>query len=1284
MVRNSSARPSIPGVEHVKSEHTSIGSAAMETNKAAKGTMWLWSALMVVCALASIAQGQALPPSAPVEFIPSGAAQGDNIGQAVALSREFAVIGAPGTDTAPLIGNGVAYVYKKSGGVWQLAQTLIPPQLGSSDRFGEAVAIFQAEPNSSETTRLIVGAPHLLNGKAYIYKLESNPEAWVLEKVLEPPNPSTTRSFGVAVSIAQDTAAVGDDMDQTHTQPPQLSRGMVYVYRFKDVDPDEPVVLDWERILPDLEPPDLTDWNNFGRSVAISRDGFTIAVGNPAGGTTGQGSVYIFNFTGLSYVYTAELLPCHDLVTDSQSFGNDVAIDGTAIAVGAPYFGSASLETYRQGSVYVFNRTGATWLDHECKQLSRYNAAEEDTLGWSVDMDGPIVIAGAPGYGSHLDYVNVYRLGTTEFTEGQWIEQPKMMEFGGSHDALFGHAVAIDEHIALTGAPDSDDNANSILDTGSFFIINTIVSIEPGCPGDIASDGSRFGIDEPDGFIGTADFFAVLQAWGSCAKPADCPADFLDANGVVGSDGEVSVNEFFFVLQHWGPCGVVDTDGDGISDFFENQYDITSFDDPTDAYFDHDSDGLSTLDEITLYQTHPNISDSDGDSVIDGAEVLAGADPMDGSDQGIGPDSDDIEYIRLQVGDTSLPGTQGTDTWAIVFNGVGYGAARHPLLTTAPIPIKRGHSYSIELMWVRSHNQYGPDYDSTVYVYLVDPQAPPEELGTALLENTTPDEEFDTWQPTDPVNGVWVYDPYRILGRQWDNNGCEGGQDLCNPSYGKKAWIMSADMDVYVVDHVPSATEVLSDDEESSDNSQDVVGAFIPVNSDDDDYDTNNTPDVIQVGPIPFESDLVPVIIRKQHELGGHYRFDPTNNLRAWRNADRTDEVTILTLLDASEDHTLYLEGVIPGQVNARLSWISGIGGTTVPDVDVIRFTVFEWMGPLNVPGHSRYEYTTSNALPMSHWESPQGGTIQSGAGTSTVDILWDAGPAVGRAIYKVNDDYVWVLEVNIVQVELGGANQLAYNQNPPYAAPWPNGGFQIIFGSYPSQPAMECTLEVAQVAGPIVQLPGGGSQMRGIDRIEMGFIQNALAIHPMRAEFLFQANPPIGTWYRVISLEGIQQTLDSVPGSVIPWYDSNSAFGTRGYFHAPAGSGALQNLLFNTSDSPNLRPSDIVFMTQGGTTDQVDTSLIAVNFQTWFAVRTLDSRGGSDQIYVSRAEAMWSVNGTGPFDAQGNWTPPTHGTPGSATFTEVMTGDPIPVVTGQTINNLSQNAVYSNTQVSP
>ena len=63
-----------------------------------------------------------------------------------------------------------------------------------------------------------------------------------------------------------------------------------------------------------------------------------------------------------------------------------------------------------------------------------------------------------------------------------------------------------------------------------------------------------------------------------------------------------------------------------------------------------------------------------------------------------------------------------------------------------------------------------------------------------------------------------------------------------------------------------SAGQDLAEDVEQN------VGAFVPVNNDDDDYDPNNLPDFLQPGAITGENDLLPIVLREQSR-GGDYQL---------------------------------------------------------------------------------------------------------------------------------------------------------------------------------------------------------------------------------------------------------------------------------------------------------------------------------------------------------------------------------------------------------------------------
>lgn len=83
-------------------------------------------------------------------------------------------------------------------------------------------------------------------------------------------------------------------------------------------------------------------------------------------------------------------------------------------------------------------------------------------------------------------------------------------------------------------------------------------------------------------------------------------------------------------------CGTIDTDGDGMPDYWEKQNGLNPLD-SSDADKDPDGDGLTNLQEYK-YGTDPHNPDTDGGGVKDGVEVGRGTDPLDPNDDTIVPD----------------------------------------------------------------------------------------------------------------------------------------------------------------------------------------------------------------------------------------------------------------------------------------------------------------------------------------------------------------------------------------------------------------------------------------------------------------------------------------------------------------------------------------------------------------------------------------------------------------------------------------------------------------------
>lgn len=94
-----------------------------------------------------------------------------------------------------------------------------------------------------------------------------------------------------------------------------------------------------------------------------------------------------------------------------------------------------------------------------------------------------------------------------------------------------------------------------------------------------------------------------------------------------------------------------DTDGDGLSDAFENQHGFNAFEkNPPNG--DTDADGLCDLDEFRN-ATDPRNPDTDADGMQDGWEISWGFLPLDPSDAALDPDGDHVTNLReSQIGTT--------------------------------------------------------------------------------------------------------------------------------------------------------------------------------------------------------------------------------------------------------------------------------------------------------------------------------------------------------------------------------------------------------------------------------------------------------------------------------------------------------------------------------------------------------------------------------------------------------------------------------------------------------
>ena len=135
-----------------------------------------------------------------------------------------------------------------------------------------------------------------------------------------------------------------------------------------------------------------------------------------------------------------------------------MAIHGDTIVVGAPHDfheADSANSSSRQGSAYVFTRSGTIWSQQA--KLTASDAAGRDYLGIAVAISGDTVVVGADQGGSQRPgaaYVFVCS-GTA------WSEQAKLTASDAEDHDRFGHSVALSGDTAVVGAVSDDDAGDS-------------------------------------------------------------------------------------------------------------------------------------------------------------------------------------------------------------------------------------------------------------------------------------------------------------------------------------------------------------------------------------------------------------------------------------------------------------------------------------------------------------------------------------------------------------------------------------------------------------------------------------------------------------------------------------------------------------------------------------------------------------------------------------------------------------------------------------------------------
>ncbi|QDT24177.1 Calx-beta domain protein [Gimesia chilikensis] len=315
----------------------------------------------------------------------------DDFGDSIAVSENYLVISAPGTDST-LAPTGVVYIYVKNDAgtrdfkgddFWAYETTLFDPAPEQDRYFGMSVAI------DGDT---IVVSSETAYTESEVYIFTRNGQDWVTTTPTVTPllaqfHRSLRREINVA--IQNDTIIVGS---------PYII-GQVLVYQKNGSD--------WSTVTPTqtvLTASDGTRGDNFGTAVDI--DGDKIIVG--ADENENRGAAYIYQKGASGWDSATETKLTGSDLQDGDYFGSSVAIEGDVAVVGSPYGGKQDL-----GAVYIYNGKNS-WSNPLETKLNPVESILPYTgrFGKYIDIDGQTLVIGTtaslPG---QFDFVYVYESG---------------------------------------------------------------------------------------------------------------------------------------------------------------------------------------------------------------------------------------------------------------------------------------------------------------------------------------------------------------------------------------------------------------------------------------------------------------------------------------------------------------------------------------------------------------------------------------------------------------------------------------------------------------------------------------------------------------------------------------------------------------------------------------------------------------------------------------------------------------------------------------------------------
>jgi WD40 repeat protein len=257
------------------------------------------------------------------------------------------------------------------------------PTKSVDDRFGSSVAI------SDDGATVVVGGSggSSKEGFACVYKYKGS--AWDTGTPLPKTVGSTTDMFGTSVAISADGNLVVAGSPAASASTP----GRAFFYKYSAGTWNEVKALDSSG----------TPGNDFGRALAMSKDGQYVFVGANYATENGQsssGAVYVYGWNGDSTCTLLKTIQPSD-VKASEVFGWSVWLSGDGDYLAAGSIGRSVTGVANAGAVYLFRNDSGSWT--EIRRYLNPHPVDGDQFGVGVCVSNAASVMAIGAAGRDLD-----------------------------------------------------------------------------------------------------------------------------------------------------------------------------------------------------------------------------------------------------------------------------------------------------------------------------------------------------------------------------------------------------------------------------------------------------------------------------------------------------------------------------------------------------------------------------------------------------------------------------------------------------------------------------------------------------------------------------------------------------------------------------------------------------------------------------------------------------------------------------------------------------------------